>query len=478
MTHGYTLRYLDGTNKIAAIKLVRELTGLGLAAAKDAVEAQHVILRGLERERAEQLVARFAAEQARVELIEEAEVLHAFDPKHPARADQPLERLRWFGLELAWERGRIGEWQRERSERVASIASRDRWIAEQRQEWAAQRLAMAARELDIVEQLSAREPALEQQLRSREGFAEAASVYADWLQQQGDPRGSLIALGLACEAQPARRWQLEPAFAAALIEHRSHLFGLVGDPTPYVELEWSAGLVVGISMFRYAARDSSRPRESWPRGDVELLTNLLALPICACLRSLRTDSGLLSAPEFWSMLHACDPAQLAGLRELVLAPRYGFRPMSIDWTRFTGLERLELHGSDAPDIHVPGLRELSMRPRQFALVAEVLGRSSLEHLQVLTIVLTDRYGDLTDLHDGSAMAELLATPIVSSLRCLRFESSTPLDHNESRWLTQALVSAPGLANVAEIDVRQAGIGFAEQALLRAAKEQMPNLLID
>jgi hypothetical protein len=468
MTGSYALRYLSGKDKIAAIKLVRELTGMGLADSKDAIETQHVIFRKVEHDRAAALAARFEAVAARVELIEEAEHLHAFDPQHPDRANQQLERLRWFGRELAWERGQLGNWQRDRSEHVASIASRDHLIETQRQQWADRGLATAARELDVVQQLSAREPSLEQQLRS--GVGEVASVYADWLQQQGDPRGSLMALGLAREANPARRGQLESAFTTTLAEHRSHVFGPVGDPSPYVELEWSSGTVVGISLFRHSAE----PREPWPRGDDELLAQLLALPICGCLRSLRTDSSLLRTPELWSILHACDPVQLAGLRELVLVPRYAFQSTSIDWTRFTGLERLELYVSDRPEIHAPCLRELSMRPWELATVVETLVRSSLEQLQVLTLDLDNIHFEPTNA--SLVMAQLLALPIVTSLRCLRL---LPRARTElASWLAQALIEARGLGKLEAIEVRHSDLGPSEQRLLRAAKQRVPNLVLD
>jgi ribosomal protein L7/L12 len=57
---GWAVRYHSGPNKIEAIKLTRELTGVGLKEAKDIVELQGVIIEGLARERAEDIVARFA----------------------------------------------------------------------------------------------------------------------------------------------------------------------------------------------------------------------------------------------------------------------------------------------------------------------------------------------------------------------------------------------------------------------------------
>lgn len=48
-----------GANKIAVIKAVRELTGLGLVEAKNAVEKMGVIKENLPKEEAEKMVAKF-----------------------------------------------------------------------------------------------------------------------------------------------------------------------------------------------------------------------------------------------------------------------------------------------------------------------------------------------------------------------------------------------------------------------------------
>jgi large subunit ribosomal protein L7/L12 len=59
----------DGGKKIQVIKVVRELTGLGLKEAKDAVEAApKAILEGVNKEKAEAAKAKLEAEGAKVTL--------------------------------------------------------------------------------------------------------------------------------------------------------------------------------------------------------------------------------------------------------------------------------------------------------------------------------------------------------------------------------------------------------------------------
>ena len=57
-----------GANKIAVIKIVREVTGLGLVEAKNLTEAGGAIKEGLKKEEAEELKAKFEEAGATVEL--------------------------------------------------------------------------------------------------------------------------------------------------------------------------------------------------------------------------------------------------------------------------------------------------------------------------------------------------------------------------------------------------------------------------
>lgn len=65
----FSLRYHSGPNKIHAIKLVRELSGVGLKEAKDVVELAGVIRQGLSSSEAESIIARFTEIGSRVELV-------------------------------------------------------------------------------------------------------------------------------------------------------------------------------------------------------------------------------------------------------------------------------------------------------------------------------------------------------------------------------------------------------------------------
>ena len=102
-----------GDRKISVIKTVRELTGWGLAVTKNAVESRATILHSITPEAAERVARTLQRAGATVEIGVDELRIYAFDPDHPLRGDQPLERLRALGLGFAHEQGTLGAWTRE-----------------------------------------------------------------------------------------------------------------------------------------------------------------------------------------------------------------------------------------------------------------------------------------------------------------------------------------------------------------------------
>lgn len=66
---GWSVRFLGSPRLIEAIKLVREVTGLGLKESKQIVDELGLVRTELDRFQAEAIAARFAAISAKVELI-------------------------------------------------------------------------------------------------------------------------------------------------------------------------------------------------------------------------------------------------------------------------------------------------------------------------------------------------------------------------------------------------------------------------
>ena len=85
-----------------------------------------------------------------------------------------------------------------------------------------------------------RNPELEGRIEADPDDVEAYAVYADWLQQQGDPLGEYIALHLEPEQTPAGK-----TAAARLLDQnaRTWLGKLQGAPEEEAQLEWRHGLL-------------------------------------------------------------------------------------------------------------------------------------------------------------------------------------------------------------------------------------------
>ncbi|MFV8753539.1 ribosomal protein L7/L12 [Nannocystaceae bacterium ST9] len=457
----YSLRYLGGNQKIAAIKLMRELTGRGLKECKDIVEQQWVFAQGLDEAAARAIVERFEREAgSAVGLVEEDELRHAFDPRHPRRGDQPIERLRWHGLRLAWERREADEWIREREVEFVEIDERDRAIADELEAWAARGLESSARELDVALRCSAREPALEQAIRVGDPPDEAMEVHADWLQRQGDPRGLIAALDLARAraSEPGERERLDRAFHEALVEHRRHLFGPHAETLDMLRLDWSGGLVqrLGFDPRLSAGR-------TWRHGTREWIAGLLELPIVACLRALELGRGITDR-ETLEAIMAADPDLLAGLRELESFVHATAELFTAE--RLPRLERLRMVcANESSSLRLPRLRELDLTAWRPDLATELLRESELPGLRVFELRLDD---DVFEHAPVDALAALLGLPIVASLDRFALFSDAFGRHvgrlGEGDWpgeVARVLIDSRTLQSVASVDLR--GVAFEPDA---------------
>jgi hypothetical protein len=474
----WALRFLVAGDRqtIPAMKLICELTGNNLGMARAAVQHQLVFAEGLDHAAAMAIVDRFAREtQSTVELIEPAEYRYAFDPRHPLRGDQPLLRLRRLGPTLAWEQGRIGEWTRERDAGFDSADACEQAIANECGDWAALGLEQAEREIEIVRRTSARELLLEQAIREADDPDEPMAIHADWLQRQGDPRGVVAALDLArAHAEsPQERARLDQAFAEALTQHRAHLFGRLHGVLDPAWLTWRGGMVLGASIHRLERVDPDRPR---PFGDLEIVEDLLALPICACLRSLHVNS-VLAGPTLTRKLMASDPALLAGLRELAVLSTYAFEGFR-DWSLLPRLERLELILHEMAPMDLPRLRELDMTVSWYPqLGVSALREAKLPSLRNLKLSLdANAWARVsTEPLTPGMFEELLALPILASLETLAWRS---IDEPWRSSAVQNLIDAPALRGIGRVDLREVEFESDARAQLFATRARLPNFVID
>jgi uncharacterized protein (TIGR02996 family) len=111
--------------------------------------------------------------------------------------------------------------------------------------------------------VEAHHPELEAQLLANLDQPDAYLVYADWLQEQGDPLGELIALGVAADSGGDSEQARAGRFLA---QHRDHLLGGAAKaPAERLTLHWRYGLVHRV--------------EASKVDDVELWRQLLSRPV-------------------------------------------------------------------------------------------------------------------------------------------------------------------------------------------------------
>ena len=93
----------------------------------------------------------------------------------------------------------------------------------------------------VVSPDDARHPELEQAIRDAPDRIEAYQIYADWLQERGDPFGELIALGIAADAGVDNN--AHTRFVRHLKQHEQRFVGNVGR---HFALKWRHGFVQAI----------------------------------------------------------------------------------------------------------------------------------------------------------------------------------------------------------------------------------------
>lgn len=451
----HTVRVADvGPNKIMVIKVVRELTGWGLADAKNAVDRRAGIVDGISLGEAEHAATKLRGAGATVELGVGELHLYAFDPADPRRGDQPIERIRVQGFGFAFERGRLGAWApepiepREPDQLIATI---DQHL----HAWTRARKQHATTEIAVLERLSARERTLEDRLRSGDGEDRhrEAAVYGDWLQAQGDPRGRIAAATLtAADAGEIDRL----TFA-----HRSHVFG---PSLPLIEpCKWTwLGPILDTLAIRHEKVE--------PAPSCERVAELLATPVCACLRSLVVDRPLARDAALGDVLAAaaCAP----GLRELRI--KY-ITALTLRGDSFVRLENLALSGRLAlGPITLPALRELyvNLEVPLVPLAASFVDMQApaLEHFTISVLAhdyWDQNYGPMQD-----NLCVLLSQPSFARLRTLTIVGG-PLFVG----FAGLLAKIPAIATLERIDLQNIHMNDDCRAELERHRDRLPGLLL-
>jgi uncharacterized protein (TIGR02996 family) len=194
---------------------------------------------------------------ASFEMVPAGERWFAFDEKHADRGDQALRILT-----------RGADEPREAFAAELQRLEREGW-------------RVAERERDVIHAASAINEVLETQLADADA-KDLHRVYADWLIEQGDVRGELMAVQLAIEeATEEDAIHLSRREKEIFADHRRHLLGPL-ESCPNIRLTWRFGWIEDVELELYARERQSLEGEIL----VELISDLLTLPASRLLRGL------------------------------------------------------------------------------------------------------------------------------------------------------------------------------------------------
>ncbi|MBW2735133.1 MAG: TIGR02996 domain-containing protein [Deltaproteobacteria bacterium] len=179
-----------------------------------------------------------------------------------------------------------------------------------------------------------------------EGRSDAFLVFADWLQEQGDPRGELIVL----QHHQERRGQSE------LSDEERRLLGASGALGDLTSGRWSTTIEWHLGFVQSLHSVLDRGQEGWGQRWLADLSRFLAHPSCLLLRSL-------SIGRIGKHLTYGQFAELAAAQHLPLldtlsfgAPRQRYRIGELDpLGALPALRQLTLRGEDFPQ-HLPELQ--------------------------------------------------------------------------------------------------------------------------
>ena len=272
--------------------------------------------------------------------------------------------------------------------------------------------------------------AIEQQIEEAPDDPAGYLVYGDWLEAQGDPRGTLIALHAARLAGDSP--ELRAAEAALLAEHAELLPGQDVDPRPSVEWhlgfwrslsvgavgsgdplapagpELTAGSAAGAHLASLLAHDSARfVREIQLRGMRESVLGLLG----AAHRTLRSLDVLVSGLVTDAGLRSLRP--LRELRQLTLQSCEPVTPYGIEVVRdFRHLEQLDLRNCKLTDDGAALLAGLPLATLRFTLVEHLTARG-MRTIAALPLRSLKLRGDHLD---DAALEPLAAHPTLDNLQ--------------------------------------------------------------
>lgn len=283
---------------------------------------------------------------------------------------------------------------------------------------------------------------------------EAYAVYGDWLAEQGDPRGELVATQLAAEqtSDPEMRRAALRVFS----KHRDYFIGKLGSMIAADSFTWRAGFIqrAVLSPDRLLIEDGARVASSLG----EVVAALLAHPSGRFLTELvvRTNNH-----DLWNnatgsqkdIVEAIAAARPFVLRQLQLGDAaYGWANigrLEAAWPALAPLHTLVLQGQfSLGAVTLPALRTLDLWPNPFRkkLAREIL-EAAWPDLRTLSLHLGHCHDHV--VRELVALIHRTDMPALVDLRLPAFR--------HAQTLIEQLARAPVLARLQSLDLRHGSI---------------------
>ena len=324
---------------------------------------------------------------------------------------------------------------------------------------------------------------------------DAYAVYGDWLAEQGDPRGELIATQLAAAAGDA---ELKRAALRVFAKHREIFVGKLGSMITADAFTWRAGFIerAVLSHDRLLIEDGARVASSL----AEVVQTLLAHPSGRFLRELVVRTNDRDGWNRWvgtqkEVVEQIAAARPGVLRRLQLGDAaYGIAQIGrVDALWPAQMRELVLEGDVAlGQVVAPALRVLRLwpMPMRKKLARELIEATwpQLESLQLhlgqahehvmREIVTLIHRSDMPALvHLGlvaysraeTILEELSRAPLLARLETLDLRHGRISD----RGLRPLLTNAAAFRHLARIDLSETGISAKQ---FERARKLLPNVV--
>lgn len=297
----------------------------------------------------------------------------------------------------------------------------------------------------------------------------AYSVYGDWLQRRGDPRGELIALSIAAEAQRAadpRKKQKPPAQTALGKLFAKHAAVLLGPLARYVKDPADPAALPFTWRRGFIARAELAGTDERPAAPV--VRELLRHPSGRFLRELVVKTAGEGA-ELLALLEAGAPGSLREL-ELYALDDLGDLGASGLWQRLARLVRLELTARrfELGALELPALRRVRFAGAELTgSCVRSIARAPLPRLERLELRFGGSGADLATFEDLRPLLRRTDLPALTHLKLKRAPYAGSI--------VRELAAAPLARQLVVLDLSHGSFNPADIEVLVQHKERFAQL---